>query len=378
MTSAIRGLFVLAGAMASEAYAIQGTLLPRDQLPEYVCALQAEKYIIHSRTLEGATQSQTHLNTTYCTAFAKDDATVVTGAHCDPAHLENLKIADSFGTVSSFKIEGSLKVVCGSNIRRIERAQFRSNPMFTTDRNRFPTSKAERYYDASIIQLTERLTGLRIPRIARDFAEVLRIAQRGTTDQNCRTYGYGVSNDGKRGILNGGLTPIMTLTQRVATSDMLEDEFGKAVAGAVIRSGDSGGPLVCSDQNGADVIVGIASRGDRDFNLSDEPTDISLYALTSFLSSWIGRSTDAASVADRRAYLYEQLLGVRAQAIATYKKFSNKFKKPIKREFKAQLDALEKNLPGLDSEKPEEALFEAYDRYFTIEQQATKLGKNIL
>jgi hypothetical protein len=161
------------------------------------------------------------------------------------------------------------------------------NPLFRLDQDGPRTMKN---FDFAVWRFEQPLLNTPVMSIETSWDRVLSTVR--SNGYNCRSFGYGLDNDNKSGVLRGTITPITAASERVLMSDLGERDDGRAVQGGRVDSGDSGGTLTCQDESGEWKLYGVVSRGGEDFGVNlPYTTHISIYSMPSYNMPWMNHVT---------------------------------------------------------------------------------------
>lgn len=350
-------------ASSSHSHAILGHLLPESELPDYVCSLMASKWVETETKVvknpqngqeEILTERRVQENSFYCSAVLVASDRLYTAAHCHPHEIAKMVNTNPNDPRESIRrsIEGFVTVACGKkptpeNTRILKTEDFNKNPFFSMIPE-MKLSNAVVAFDLGTWKMKSPITSITPVRVEKNFEQLIQIAQYNQKTQRCRSFGFGQTEardeNGKvirdehdrfavtSGKLNGAITPITAMTTRVILSDLEGDGKGKKVAGGRTSYSDSGGALVCETASGKDVLVGIISRGKRDFAQdTNVVTDISRYSMPSFHSDWLNvvEKGEFNSSSDEISYMISETKKVQNLAREAIKKYKDPVSKEL-------------------------------------------------
>ena len=295
-----------------------------------------------------------------------------------------MKEKDQKGLVYSILLKGKIIAECGApngpkEIRELEQSDAIANPMFQIDPH-MEFTHSDKVFDISVWKLKEPIVNINPIAVVRDEKEALATLESNRFNNQCRSFGYGTTNDDSYGKLTGAYTPITAASKRTLISDLLPTDDHEKVEGGMTAPGDSGGALICKNSNGQDVLMGIISRGREDFAPhSEHRTSLSIYSSPVFNNDFIQKVSSNEQFTQTLAlgYATRECKKVEKDAEFAFKKYSEAIQKSG--EYEEMEKGLAEAVKSLNqSELNFDELFKVYDSFYFIEQNSTKLGKNWL
>lgn len=307
---------------AAPVYAIQGDTLPESELPSGVCRIVVGSLV---QKFEATTRSRTLIKELPPVIFEERDHlacssdlitpdTLLTAAHCYQGNNEwkirrgylpypvldrsgrRLKGCEGsdyidkpecishrqYGIIRT--IWNGVRVECpredgkGFEVRPLALERGYSNPFFRDgSESQYTRSISIRNFDVAVYKLEQPILTSRPLPVAWRFSEI--VSAIGTDDIDnpnpfasvdaCRSFGYGIGNDGKTGTLRGANTPVTRFAPSFILTELEVDPFSTSSRimdrrmpnTGWVMPGDSGGALLCRGKKDRSYkLFGIVSR----------------------------------------------------------------------------------------------------------------------